>query len=180
MKREKKVNVTATQSKKELVYIGHKLRDEFNFWGEFTTFHGVPIIFRAPNLPLKLFWLALFLIASGLCCFMLSRNFAEYFEYGVTTVIRTKPVKMLRFPLVTVCQCEFLTTRKADQYIKDHFWNEYNVTVESLDDVMKLFPQRNDVGIELSWLKTNAYFEGVKNRTFYEKIELTADEFFYQ
>lgn len=169
---------TKAESNRQFSYIRHKLRDEFYLWGANTTFHGIPIIFRAPNWPLKLFWTLVFLSSAGLCCFMLSNNFAEYFEHGVTTVIRTAPNRTIRFPLITVCTSEFFATKKADPYIKNYFRENYNASIEILEDLFKLFP--NDLYDKLTWLEARSFLMGLENKTFAESIGPTPEEFFYR
>lgn len=178
----KKTTTTNQQSQQDrkIAYIKHKIKDEIKFWGKYTTWHGVPIIFRAPTLPFKLFWFALFLVSTGLCCFMLTRNFAEYFSYGVSTVIRTRPMKMLRFPVVTICSCEFLASFNPDQYIKDHFRENFNASVENLEDVIGVFANSSDFYNEIEWMILSAFLRAANNKTFVDSLRPNPDEVFYK
>ena len=126
-------NYYQIDSDRKFSYTKHKIADEFNAWGKYGTFHGIPIIFRAPKWPLKIFWLILFLIMLAVCVFTLYGNFNDFLQFGVSTVIRTTPAIMLRFPIVKVCNINFFVGKKADQYIKKHYLDEFNLTVNNFE-----------------------------------------------
>lgn len=163
---------------RERAYLKHKINDEFQEWGNLTTFHGVPVIFRAPNLYLKLFWIALFLISSGLCCYMLAKTFIEYYQYKVSTTIRWNPKKSLPLPQVTICNEEFFVGKQGSDYVKEYFLNKFNLTVNDYSDLLNYFTNEDDLANELTWLKTSTYLLSLKNPSKVKSLGLSLDKMF--
>lgn len=168
------------ESDRSLVYLRKKIYDQIKIWAKWTSIHGVSIIFRASNLPLKLFWLIIFFSSFGLCCLMLNKSLSEYYQYKVSTVIRTNPTKKLRFPLVTICDSNFFASKEANQYIRDYFLAKKNITVRNYTDLLNAYPNADDLFSDLEGIEFDAFFKGIENSTFAKSLSKSKDEFFYK
>lgn len=159
------------------------VREELKLWGKYTTWHGVPIIFRASNWPIRLFWLSLFLATSAICCYMLATTFIQYFSYEVITKIRQTPKKSLLFPAVTVCNAEFFATRHANEYVRRHFRENFGVEAESYGTLVEYF-ERNKLMArtardEIDELRQATYLRGQHNETLANLMGYTLKQMFF-
>lgn len=77
-----------------------------------------------PNLFLRLVWLVCLLGSVGICAFLITRLFLQYFQYGVTTTIRDIYVDNMSFPMVTVCNVNPMVTPAAEAYIREYILNQ--------------------------------------------------------
>lgn len=152
---EVKTNINNVNSKRKqtFIYLLHKLNEEFQYWGEITTFHGVPIIFRTRPISLKLFWLILFLTSFSFMIYFASRNIDEFNQHDVITKIRAVQKQTLQFPQVNVCNQNGFITPAASQYIRDYFRLNYNRTVQTFDDILALYSDASNFYEEFSWLQ---------------------------
>lgn len=157
--------------------------EELKLWGKYTTWHGVPIIFRAANWPLRLFWLSLFVTSSALCCYMLTTTFIQYFSYEVITKIRQTPKRSLLFPVVTVCNAEFFATRHANEYVRRHFREKFGVEAESYRRLVEYFERNKLEGRtprdEIDELRQATYLRGQKNETLAKLMGYTLKQMFF-
>jgi hypothetical protein len=81
-------------------------------------YHAFLEVFDSQHYIIKLH-LALFLIVSyGLASYMTIQLIMSYFNYGVTTTIRTIYETPSMFPQVTICNLNPFTTKKAFDYLK--------------------------------------------------------------
>lgn len=155
--------------------------DEFHFWATHTTIHGVPIIFRAPNLALRLFWFALFLTSSTLCCLMLAKIFTQYFSYEVITKIRSVPRKSLPFGSFTFCNEKFLATHEAYEVVRDRLREKYHVNISTYQELVKYSGELNvDISNEIERLKIEILVKGLKNDSLAEKYGYSINDFFFK
>lgn len=163
-----------------LRYIRHTIREEFDVWKRRTTFHGVPIIFRTTNLSLQLFWLALLLLSFGLCCYMLNRSLVDFFSYKIDTVIRTNPVRKLRFPIISVCNYDYFVTKNSEEYLKNYFVDNFNETVENYAQILNLFSDFDNFTAEMYWIYSDAYMLAMRNLTLFKTFGLSVNQFFHK
>lgn len=66
-----------------------------------STIHGLPNIFKAPNLIRKILWMLLILIFSSFGIYMIIINILDYLEYDVTTKIVVVKEYPTQFPTIT-------------------------------------------------------------------------------
>lgn len=162
-----------------------KVSEEFEIWGKYTSVHGIPIIFRAPNWPLKIFWISLFLASSALCCYMLVNTFINYFNYEVVTKIRATPKKSLPFPSVTVCNTNFFATQEASNYVRQYLYDKHglNATFMSYRDIIRYFREKNfsiTVADEFENLRQVTFLKGKENITLAKMMGYSPDFVFYK
>lgn len=157
------------------------IMEEFKYWGKFTTFHGLPIIFRAPNFALRIFWFAIFLAASSLCCFMLVSTFTQYFSYQVVTKIRAVPKRNMSLGSFTLCSSNFLNTNKAFEMLKDRLRQKFNIDVSTYKQLVDYSKELNvSLTDEISLIQEEVYFKGIKNSTLVKNYGYSIDDLFFK
>ena len=81
-----------------------------------TTIHGIPNIFRAERILLKIMWTLCLLGSSSYCFFSICKSFNSYFNREVVTNINIIKEKPTEFPAVTFCNLNpFVTDYALDQ-----------------------------------------------------------------
>ena len=183
LKNESKLENEDSNSKNE-VNINEKriaIGNQFRCWAEHTTFHGVPIIFRAPHLGLRIFWLAVFLTSSTLCCLMLATTFTQYFSYEVITKIRSVPKRSLPIGAFTFCNPNYFVTKEGQKLIENRLQDKFNVSILTYKDVIKYSKELNvSIEDEIYALQSEIFSKRLKNSSFGANYAYSIDEFFYK
>lgn len=156
------------------------LKREWDDWGRYTTFHGVPVIFRAPNMILAVFWLILLATSTGLCIYMLYKTFGDYYSYDVVTRIRTIPKRSLPFPQINICNQNFMLDNDfTTQYIKEYFRQNFKIEVNKFSDLLNYFEDEQLLFNEIESLYAQAFVDGLKNETIIQRFGLSMEDFFF-
>jgi hypothetical protein len=65
-----------------------------------TTMHGLPGIFKAKYLLLKIMWTVFLLVSTGVCAYLHIKSVQDYLEYDVVTVTSTVFERPTLFPVL--------------------------------------------------------------------------------
>ena len=86
-----------------------------------TSAHGLGRVVAAKSWPGRLFWIAIFISASGISIHQISLSFTTFFKYPTKTDFFTAVKEQLRFPAVTVCNINYF---KQSEIEKTSFWKD--------------------------------------------------------
>ena len=89
-------------------------------------------------LVLKAIWIACFLISIAFSAYLVSETVMQYYKYDVTTKIRDNYLDSMTFPAVTFCNSNPMGTAKANQLIRQYYFQRYNVNISSGDEFLEL------------------------------------------
>lgn len=124
-----------------------------------STSHGIPNIAGSDSLTLKIFWVLFTLAATGLCAYLIAQNIMGFYDYDVTTKIRTKYELNFTFPSVTVCNLNFFTTEYAYEFLNQSFEKTLEIDLaiknaENLTELQKYGDSLEKLVISFSYLDT--------------------------
>ena len=170
------------------------LKNIFIYWGENTTLHAIPKVFKEPKLPVKILWLGSFLFSSSLCVYVLVANLITYLQFGVTTNVNLYRVIPQDFPTVTICNSNgFLTESGFDNIQKIYnkllrpdyvstnasYYDLTNFKLSELDQIAKTYlyldsnsTQRTDFSLTMDDMLVSCFFR-------YERCTSNDFEYFY-
>jgi hypothetical protein len=95
--------------------IRFEFKNLFLKWSQSVTFHCFPKIFKEKTKFAMRFILTLiFLIFSGLTCYILANDVIAYFEYKVVSTIQVVNEETSVFPAVTICNSNPYVTKYAE------------------------------------------------------------------
>ena len=86
-----------------------------------TSAHGLSRVVAAESWPGRLFWIAIFISASGISIHQIGLSFTAFFKYPTKTDFFIVVKEELRFPAVTVCN---INPFKQSEIEKTSFWKE--------------------------------------------------------
>lgn len=94
--------------------------DSIKKYGTFkTSLHALPRIVKASSLYIKIIWVAIFMMTSSFCSYMIFKNINKYLQFEVTTKIRYVYEANSVFPLITICNKNPLLTEYAKQMLNE-------------------------------------------------------------
>ena len=105
---------------------------------ETSTSHGLPNIVRTNRLSIKILWSVCLLAAIGGCSYMVFKSISDYFEHDTVTKIEKITELKSRFPTVSICNRDPLTTLKAQMYVENFAFNDSNVNLSTVDNFPSL------------------------------------------
>ena len=79
-----------------------------------STAHGLPNIFKAEHISIKLIWTVCFLVSVSACSYMIVLSINQYIEYDVVTKAQIITETKSTFPTISICQAHPLTTKYAE------------------------------------------------------------------
>ena len=109
--------------KKDSIY-----KDLFKDWLRFSKTHGFDRLVISKNLPLKIIWTISLFGSFGLCSFLITRIVIDYLHYEVKTRLREVYTQQVPFPQVSICTSNPLSTPAANDYIREYFKTNYNLS----------------------------------------------------
>lgn len=86
---------------------------------ENSTSHGLPNIMRTSRISIKILWIIFLLIAISACSYMIAKTISEYLQYEVIAYSEVITELSSEFPAITLCAINPLTTKIAEQYVKE-------------------------------------------------------------
>jgi hypothetical protein len=105
---------------------------------ETSTSHGLPNIVRTNRLSIKILWTVCLLAAIGGCSYMVFKSISDYYEHETVTKIEKITELKSRFPTVSICNRDPLTTFKAQMYVENFAFNDSNVNLSTVDNFPNL------------------------------------------
>jgi hypothetical protein len=94
-----------------------------------STCHGFPNLIQSQNIFFKILWITTLLAFSGLCTFMIIKEFITFFEYNINTHSKKIYEIPTEFPVVTICNRNMFTTNESFEFAKN-ILKKYNMTLE--------------------------------------------------
>lgn len=147
-------------------------------WCINSTMDGLPSIARAKRHLLHIiFWILLFLLCFGLCVYMVSKSIIDYFQYDVITTDRIVAYDKLDFPVVTFCNENMYLSPQANMFIRDYFLANFNLSVNSYNDIVKRFGSFDQADKEISWM-TYQLSAGKWNNTVLKSLGYSVEDTF--
>ena len=101
---------------------------------ETSTSHGLPNIVRTNRLSIKILWSICLLAAIGGCSYMVFKSISDYYEHDTVTKIEKITELKSRFPTVSICNRDPLTTFKAQMYLENFAFTDFNVNLSTVDN----------------------------------------------
>lgn len=95
------------------------IRNKIYEYANDSTTHSVPHIFKRENPLIKTFWIICFLASTAACSFMITLSIMNYFRYETVTKAETVFEIPTPFPVVSICNVNSLTSRKAFDFVHD-------------------------------------------------------------
>ena len=99
-----------------------------------STSHGIPQSIRTRHTCIRVMWLVLFVISTGLCSFLIVQSVLQYFEFEVITKVRVINEVESEFPRITICNGDLFNTEYALEVLYDvkHLYS--NLSLEATRD----------------------------------------------
>lgn len=124
---------TITEENKE-----SELWIHFKQWASESYTHGVDRMAKSKSTTVRIVWFFSFLIAVGWCSYLLIQAVTQYLSWEVTTKIRDYYSDGMYFPFVTMCNSNPMVTPAADEYVRNYYQQNYNVTISNYSHYMDL------------------------------------------
>ena len=107
-------------------------------WCEELSLGGVPNIVRSRHrIPSLIYWSIMFTVCFALSIYMVVSLVQEYNEFEVVTKDRIIYYDELKLPAVTFCNENPFLSPKANQYLKEYFYEKYGVNVSSYKQILE-------------------------------------------
>ena len=94
-------------------------------WSLTCTFHGLPKVFTYKNALIRLALFLIFIVFACLTVWLVARCLIEYFEFDVVTTIRAVNEKNVTFPVLTICDANLFTSKKAAELLAEPSYPSY-------------------------------------------------------
>lgn len=104
--------------------------------------HGTRRVTPPRFIVLKLIWLLCLLVSMCFCVLLVVERIFQYNKFEVTSRIRDIYYDNMTFPVVTVCNFNPMGTPIANQLIRKHYLDNYNVNISSGEHFLALLANK--------------------------------------
>ena len=73
--------------------------------------HGIANIIKSKYITIKIMWIVFFIISNGFCSWFIFNSIADYLSYDATSKIEIKYERLLKFPMVSLCNLNPLLSK---------------------------------------------------------------------
>ena len=84
---------------------------------ESSSIHAIPNIIRNKFVSIKIVWLICFMVSFGGCAWFMVNSINDYLQNEVVTSFRVNYVNELTFPVIGICNLNFVTKEPLNAYI---------------------------------------------------------------
>lgn len=137
-------------------------------WLRYSKTHGLDRLVLSKNLAFKAIWILALLASAGVCSLLIARMIADYLRFEVKTQIREVFVESVPFPTISVCNINPFVTPEANEFIKDYFQSNFNVTISKFADLIE-YSNRYNLYDEMAYMLYSIYdplFNVTKRQSF--------------
>jgi hypothetical protein len=175
----KDLKLDLNPSKKKIIL------EKFLEWSKNSSSHGYPHFFRTNRIPLKIMWMICFIIANGLCAYLILKSCSEYLEFSVNTQIRVINQIPMDFPSFQICNQNPFVSTIGRKFVLDYLRENLNENVSSY----KTLREYATIEEENLYSKKSEYenlFEGVlikaknSNKSVQDSLGYTLDKLMLQ
>lgn len=117
-----KISPTEDEKNSKLLYKKEqrlKLKTKLVELIQSSTSHGLPNIFKAEHISIKLIWIICFMVSVSVCSYMIVLSINQYIEYDVVTKAQIITETKSTFPTISICQVHPLTTKYAEAKVEN-------------------------------------------------------------
>ena len=137
-------NKTSKFSKKHLI-----LR-KLSTWSQSLSAHGIPRLLKSNHKSVKCLWMIFICLSITYCALNLYRLLKAYANFDYVTHSEMITEVPTLFPSITICSINGLTTKNAENLIKDVFTNEFKLDIEHNNLTGKDFMTKLDIANKLA------------------------------
>lgn len=88
------------------------IKSKYFTWAENTSFHGIPHIFIAKKISVKLLWIVCILVSLCGGLILIKNNFNSFFKYEVRTIFSIDSKSDILFPTISICNLKTCRSRQ--------------------------------------------------------------------
>jgi hypothetical protein len=141
-----------------------------------STSHGLPNIFRANKVYLKIFWVICFLSSTVACSYVIICSIFSYFEWNVTVATTINYQMPVLFPAVTICNVNPFFRPRAFHFMSSTL-QSYNLSYSiALDKLQNGQTALSITKTALNILKAEAATNPNFNSTYRENLGFYLDD----
>ena len=120
----------------------HKLREILKEHLTNEMFGALLEVFYSPHRAIKIFSILFLIVSYGLASYTTIKLILGYFDYGVTSTVRTIYETPAVFPKVTICNVNQMTTQYGYEFLKNitnNTFESFPINSSTHDDVVRIF-----------------------------------------
>ena len=123
------------------------LKNEFVEWSLLTKFDGFSKVFQTKVVAIKIIWLVIFLLFTGLTAALVIKNITGFCKFEVTSLIEVKIERPTNFPAITICNNNPFTSSQSQSLMDMIALENYGITMTNMtyDQAFQYSSSLNDL-----------------------------------